>query len=211
MGPKGRRIVRVIEVLYDALNAFKVLPSLGPLVRLPLPNVRRFERASHEVDVVLGHAIERRRADPGPWVVGDLMPRDGREGLSDHQIRDHLVQLFGGHRPARVTQSWTMHLLAKNPDIQERLKEEIDSVVGDRLPGGADYPHLEYTRKVFAEGLRFYPPVWVLTRRVIRDLQVSGGTLPSGSIIFISQWVIHPTPAGTRTPSVSTPSVSPRK
>jgi cytochrome P450 len=87
-----------------------------------------------------------------------------------------------------------MHLLARNPEIQERLHDEIDAVVGDRLPGGSDYHRLEYTRKVFAEGLRCYPPVWVLTRRVIRDLPVRGGTLPAGSIIFVSEWVIHHDP-----------------
>jgi cytochrome P450 len=193
-GAQGPQIVQAIDVLYDTFNAFKILPSLGPLAKIPFPKVRRFERASHEVDVVLAKAIERRRADPGPWVVSDFFPSDGRPGLSDKQIRDHLVQLFGGHRPARVTQSWTMHLLAKHPEIQERLHQEIASVVGDRLPGGSDVPRLEYTRRVFAEGLRWYPPVWVLTRRVNRDLPVTGGSLPGGSIIFVSEWVVHHDP-----------------
>jgi cytochrome P450 len=194
-GTLGPRIVQSIEDLYDTFNAFKVLPSVDSLAKtLPLPKVRRFERASRRVDDVMTEAIERRGADPGPWVMSDWFPREGRPGLSDRQIRDHLVQLFGGHRPARVTQSWTMHLLARNPEIQEKLYAEIDSVVGDRLPGGSDYHRLEYTRKVFAEGLRWYPPVWVLTRRVNRDLAVRGGTLPAGSIIFVSEWVIHHDP-----------------
>jgi cytochrome P450 len=194
-GPLGPRIVQAIDELYDAFNAFKVLPSIDSLAKsLPLPKVRRFERASRRVDGIVAEGIERRRADPGPWVMSDWFPREGGPGLSDRQIRDHLVQLFGGHRPARVTQSWTMHLLAKHPEIQERVAEEIDSVLGDRIPGGEDVPRLVYTRKVFAEGLRWYPPVWVLTRRVNRDLAVSGGTLPAGSIIFVSEWVIHHDP-----------------
>ncbi len=188
-GPLGPRIVDAVDELYDAFNAFKVLPSLGPLVRLPLPKVRRFQRAEHEADATLVEAIERRRTDPGPWIVADLV--GGEAGMTNKEIRDQLIQLYGGHRPARVAQSWAMHLLAKNPHVQERLAGEIDSVLGGRLPRGADYAELPYTRKVWSEVLRFYPPVWILTRRVVRDLPVSGGVLPAGSILFVSEYVVH--------------------
>ncbi len=193
-GQEGPRIVQAIDDLYDTLNALRVLPSLGPLVRLPIPRVRRFERASRTVDEVLGRAIARRRADPGPWIVRDMFGAEGGPGMSDHEIRDQLVQLYGGHRPARVAQSWTMYQLARNEEVQQRLHEEVDAVLGDRIPGGGDFQQLPYTRKVLAESLRLYPPVWVLTRRVIRDLKLSGGTVPAGSILFISQWVIHHDP-----------------
>jgi cytochrome P450 len=193
-GGEGPRIVQAIDDLYDTFNALKVLPSLGPLVRLPIPRVRRFERASRTVDQMLGEAIARRRVDPGPWIVGDLFGVDGRRAMTDHEIRDQLVQLYGGHRAARVAQTWTMYQLAGNPEIQQKLHDEVDSVLGDRPPGGEDFHRLPYTTKVFSESLRFYPPVWILTRRVLRDLPVSGGTLPAGSILFVSEWVIHHDP-----------------
>ena len=187
-GTLGPRIVDAVDGLYDAFNAFRILPSLGPLTRLPLPKVQRFQRAEREADAALMEAIDRRRVDPGPWIVGDLVARGG---MNNRQIRDQLVQLYGGHRPARVAQSWGMYLLAKNIDVQERLAQEIETVLGDRSPGGADYSKLTYTRKVWSEILRFYPPVWILTRRVNRELSVSGGMLPAGSILFVSGYVIH--------------------
>jgi cytochrome P450 len=191
---EGPGIVRAIDDLYDTFNALKIVPSLGPLVRLPIPRARRFERSSRTVDEVLGRAIARRRAEPGPWIVADLFGAGGRRGLSDHEIRDQLVQLYGGHRPARVAQSWTMYQLARNPQVQARLHDEVDSVLRGRRPGGDDVDRLRYTTKVFSESLRFYPPVWVLTRRVVRDLPVTGGSLPAGSILFVSEWVIHHDP-----------------
>jgi cytochrome P450 len=191
---EGPRIVRAVDDLYDTFNALKILPSLGPLVQLPFPPVRRFREASRTLDMVLGGAIERRRADPGPWMVSALFGAAGSGGMSNHEIRDQLVQLYGGHRPARVAQSWTMYELARNPEVQARLHEEVDSVLDGRIPGGDDYHRLQYTRKVFAESLRFYPPVWVLTRRVNEDIPVTGGTLPGGSIIFVSEWVVHHDP-----------------
>jgi cytochrome P450 len=190
-GTLGPRVVDAVDELYDSFNAFKVLPSLGPLVRLPLPKLRRFQRAEREANAALDAAIGLRRADPGPWIVGDLA---GDGGMTNKETRDQLVQLYGGHRPARVAQSWAMHLLAKNPDIQEHLAGEIETVLGQRLPGGADYAKLPYTRQVWSEVLRFYPPVWILTRRVVRDLPVSGGTLPAGSILFVSEYVVHHDP-----------------
>jgi cytochrome P450 len=193
-GGEGPRIVRAIDDLYETFNALRVLPSLGPLVHVPIPRVRRFERASETVDDVLGRAIASRRADPGPWMVGDMFEVQGRRGLSDHEIRDQLVQIYGGHRPARVAQSWTMYQLARNPDVQQRLHDEVDLVLDGRIPAGDDYHRLPYTRQVFAESLRFYPPVWILTRRVLRDMPVSGGVLPADSILFVSEWVIHHDP-----------------
>jgi cytochrome P450 len=187
-GPLGPRVVDAVDELYDAFNDFKVLPSLGPLVRLPFPKVKRFERAEREADAAFREAIGRHRE--GPWIASDLV----KAGMTNQEIRDQLVQLYGGHRPARVAQSWGMHLLARNPDVQARLADEVDSVLGDRLAGGADYGKLPYTRKVWSEILRYYPPVWILTRRVTRDLPVSGGTMPAGSILFVSQYVIHHDP-----------------
>ena len=186
----GPRVVDAVDDLYDAFNAFKVLPSLGPLARIPFPKVTSFRRAEREADAAFEEAIERRRADPGPWIAGDL----AKAGMTNREIRDQLVQLYGGHRPARVAQSWGMYLLAKNPDIQARLADEIGSVLGDRLAGGADYAKLTYTRQVWSEVLRVYPPVWILTRRVVKDLPVSGGTMPAGSILFVSEYVIHHDP-----------------
>lgn len=171
----GAGLLTTAGVRHDADRAV-VEPTLDP------------DRISKLGDTALMEAIDRRRADPGPWIVGDLVARGG---MSDRQIRDQLVQLYGGHRPARVAQSWGMYLLAKNLDVQERLAEEIATVLGDRLPDGDDYSKLPYTKKVWSEILRFYPPVWILTRRVNKDLPVSGGMLPVGSILFVSEYVIH--------------------
>jgi len=115
--------------------------------------------------------------------------------MSDEQLRDEMVTLFlGGYQTTAIALSWTWYLLARHRDVEETLHAELDRVLGGRLPTVEDLPRLEYTRMVFAEAMRCYPPVWVLTRQAIRPIDVGPYTLPAGSTILVSPWVVHHDP-----------------
>jgi cytochrome P450 len=55
-------------------------------------------------------------------------------------------------------------------------------------------PRLTYTSGVLAESMRLYPPAWVIGRRAIVDYEVAGYKVPRGSIVLLSQWVMHRDP-----------------
>ena len=75
------------------------------------------------------------------------------------------------------------------------LHEEVDSVLGQDLPPTfADIPKLEYTEKVFAESMRLYPPAWAVGRQAIHDCKIGKYTIPSGSTVPMSQYMIHRDP-----------------
>jgi cytochrome P450 len=68
-------------------------------------------------------------------------------------------------------------------------------VLGGRLPTAADLLALGLTRRVLDEVIRLYPPVWLISRRAIRDTELGGYLVPAGTLICISPWTLHRNPA----------------
>ena len=44
---------------------------------------------------------------------------------------------------------------------------------------------------VLAESMRLYPPAWAIGRRAISDLEIRGYTVPAGSVVLMSQFIMH--------------------
>lgn len=174
-------------------------------VRLPLwvptASNREFLRAKQLVDrMIYGLIEERRRSgarrddllDALLWTVD---PETGK-GLSEQQQRDELLTIAAaGHETTANALTWTWYLLAGNPTAAFRLREELADVLGGRAPTIDDLPRLSYTRAVFEEALRLYPPAPAVQRRATRDTAVGGQPLPAGSIVLVSLWNIHRHPA----------------
>ena len=190
------------SALTDLLTLFPrfALPWARALQRLPLPSNRRFERARARLDATVYRIIRLRRQsgrDEGDLMSMLMAARDEDDGgrMTDVQLRDEIMTLLlAGHETTANALCWTFHLLAQHPEVERRLHDEIDAVLGDRLPGLDDVPHLTYTERVFAESMRLYPPAWNIGRQSLVDYGVGGYTLPAGSLFAVSTWVTHHDP-----------------
>ncbi len=90
-----------------------------------------------------------------------------RRFVTDKLIRDEVItMLTAGHETISSALSWTWHLLGQHPQAEAALHEELESVLAGRTPGVEDLPKLRYTRMVFSESMRLYPPVWAAARCV---------------------------------------------
>jgi cytochrome P450 len=96
-----------------------------------------------------------------------------------------------GHETVASALSWALHLLSQHLDVQEKIAAEVKQVIGNRDPVFADYHQLEYTKAVFNETMRLYPPAWVLTRNAVADINLGGYEIAAGSLVVISPWVVH--------------------
>ena len=129
--------------------------------------------------------------------------------MNDIQLRDEVMTIFlAGHETTANALTWTFYLLSQNPTVGDKLYEELCSVLGDggdddkesscsankRTPTIDDVPKLEYTEKVFRESMRLYPPAWTIGRQVINDYKIYKYVLPAGSVILMSQYVMHHDP-----------------
>lgn len=89
------------------------------------------------------------------------------------------------------TLTWAFYLLAKNPLTTRQLKEELDSVLAGSCPRAEHYDPMVYTRMIYTESLRLYPPIWIIGRQVTQEVEIGGYPIPTGSTVLLSQWVTH--------------------
>jgi len=181
-----------------SLFGFLLLPFAEYLERLPLPPVRRMERARDRLDRVIYGMIDQRRAEAEDR--GDLLSMllratdlegDGA-GMSDQQLRDECLTLFlAGHETTANALTWTWYLLSQHPSAERRFHEEIDRVLGGRMPGAEDYAKLPYTEMVLSESMRLYPPAWSVARMSTETYQIGPYLLPPKTLFVMVQYLMN--------------------
>lgn len=165
--------------------------------RIPLPSQRRFLEARDKMDAIIYRIIAERRQS-GTQDRDDLLSmlleardEDG-EGMSDRQLHDEIVTLFiAGHETVSLCLTWASYLLSRNPEIRRLLRDELEEVLGGRTPTLDDIPQLELTTRVLLESLRLYPPIWVIPRTPLEDVEIGGYRIPAGGLIFIVGYITH--------------------
>jgi cytochrome P450 len=190
----GRALTEMLELFQMLL-----LPYSEYLERLPLPANRRFARGRAKLDAVIYRIIDERRAsgaDTGDLLSMLLLAQDeegATGGMSDEQLRDEALTIFlAGHETTANALAWTWYLLAQNPEAEAALHAELDAVLeGARLPTVEDLPRLPYTEMVLAESMRLYPPAWVVGRLAVKDYEVGGYVAEAGTLVLLSQYVMH--------------------
>ncbi len=191
----GNALTQVM-ILFDMV----LMPFSEWIEKLPLPSIRRFEKARDFLDKTIYGIIAERRAskeDKGDLLSMLLLAQDedGSAGMNDKQIRDEALTLFlAGHETTANALMWAWYLLSQNPSAAQKFYDEVDSVLQDRLPTFDDLTRLKYTEGVFAESMRLYPPAWVIGRRVKTDYTIAQYTVPAKSILMMSPWVVHRDP-----------------
>jgi cytochrome P450 len=126
--------------------------------------------------------------------------------MSRAQLRDEVITLLiAGHETVASALTWTFYLLAGNRPAWDQLRSEVEQVLGGQTPSCPDLPAVSYTGQVFDEALRLYPPAWLITRKAIQADELEGNPVPAGSLIIISPYAVHRSPAIWRSPDVFDP------
>jgi cytochrome P450 len=188
------------EALTAVMGSFwkLMLPWPDLVERLPIPALRRTRTARARLDrIIYGMIAERRRSplDRGDLLSMLLLAQDeeaGGEGMTDEQVRDEAMTIFlAGHETTANALAWTWHLLGRAPDVERRLHEEIDRVLGGRLPTIDDVLLLPFAERIVTESMRLYPPAWILGRRAIEECTLGGYTVPPRALVLMSPYVIQ--------------------
>jgi cytochrome P450 len=193
----GRAVAEVGE-FFDYLT----IALLPVLLRTPLPRVRRFRRGIDDLEGATARVIAGRRS-AATAADGDLLSillaardveGDGT-GMSDEQVRDEALTLItAGHETTANGLTWTWHMLAQNPQVEERFHAEVAEVLGGRSPGVDDATALEYTNAVLLESMRLYPPAWGIERRAVSDQEIGGYVIPDGAAVLMPTFVANRDP-----------------
>ncbi|WP_248869094.1 cytochrome P450 [Streptomyces halobius] len=182
----------------------------------PTPGNRRAREATAEVTAVCDRIVAERRAAADtptgrmvdPRTAGERSPsaddllslladagneEDG--SLDATEVREQvLIFLLAGHETTAISLAFTLHLLARHPEEQARVREEIDQVLADGPPTAADLDRLPRVTRALKEAMRLYPPAPVVSRRAVAATEIGGFRIPAGADVVVAPWVTHRSP-----------------
>jgi cytochrome P450 len=102
-----------------------------------------------------------------------------------------MTLFLAGHDTTANALTWTWYLLARHPDAEAKLVDELRSVLAGNAPSVGDLPRLPYTEMVIREAIRLYPPAPGVAREPIEDVKIGGYDVPKGSLIVVSTYAIQ--------------------
>ncbi|MFY0613501.1 MAG: cytochrome P450 [Hyphomicrobiaceae bacterium] len=164
---------------------------------LPHPDKWRTRRAARRVRKAVLSIVRRRRkmSEHSDDLLGRLLraedPETGQT-MNDEQVVDNLVTLLAaGHETTAKALTWTLYLLARAPDWQQRARDEIRNVVGDGPVTTGHLDQLTVIDRVLKESMRLYPPVIVIARTPTKRLELLGEYFNPGDQLTIPIWCLH--------------------
>lgn len=175
------------------LNLPEWVPTLGRLKARPA--LRYFHREIGRI-VAERRALLARDAAAAPDDLLTMLltatdPEDGRP-MDDRQVIDNVITFIGaGHETTANALTWTLYLLSEYPWADERIQQELGSVLNGRLPEADDVAKLVYTRQVLEETLRLYPPAPFLGREAVAADDLCGHAVKPGTQMLVSPWIIQ--------------------
>jgi cytochrome P450 len=182
---------------FAALNGAVIRRANTPMpFGLPLPMGGRVRTSQSELFALCDEVIAQRRAtaSDGDDLASLLVAaRDGDDQLSDDEVREQiLIFLLAGHETTSMSLTFAFHLLGRHPDVQNKVRDEVKQVLGDRSPTASELiSDLPYTTAVLKEAMRLYPAAPITGRRSLEDTTIGGYDIPAGSDVVLSVWSIH--------------------
>jgi len=191
----GERSDRLVELSARYLDAFR-----SPFVQMPalhwnlgpLTPWGRFLAIRKKLYAAIGEEIEERRSQGIPEDADDVLSgllaaageleADDPDELVKHEAVGMIVG--GGESTSRAL-IWTLLGILQNPPVLEKMRQEIDEVLGDRPISARDFCKMPYLDAVLHEGLRYQPAgPFAGPRLVKKPIQLGGYTIPPGAILL---------------------------
>eukprot|EP00798_Chlamydomonas_sp_ICE-L_P019303 gene19303-25951_t len=169
--PRQKRCVEALVIVNDTLDAL----------------IAKCKKLVEDEDQEF---VEEFLSEADPSILHFLLASGDQ--ISSKQMRDDLMtMLIAGHETTAAVLTWTFHLLAQHPEVAAKVRDEVDTVLGDRMVTVDDMKALRYTTRVINESMRLYPQPPVLIRRALEDDKFDDYTIHKGQDLFISIWNLH--------------------
>ncbi|PNE02418.1 cytochrome P450 [Alcanivorax sp. MD8A] len=164
------------------------------VVRLKIPGLlwhRGMKGRRYLEDFVTGLIPQKRNSDTPDFFSELCKAADEEGGLTDRDVMNHMIfLLFAAHDTTTSTLCSIIYMLAKHPEWQEILVEEMKGL-GKTALDYDDLGKLEKTGWVFRETLRMRPPLTTFPRRTVKEVEYQGYVLPKNTLVNISTLYTH--------------------
>ncbi|KFF06837.1 cytochrome P450 [Flavobacterium reichenbachii] len=159
--------------------------------------VKKHLKLAEENNLIIKEIIEERNASNNE--VNDLLNmlletryEDTGEGMSIDQLIDEIKILFiAGHETTANALTFTLHLLGNNPDVQQKIIDEIIKIESETNDVVEQLQKMTYTNAVLNESMRLFPPAWITDRQNIADDTLGEFHIKKGTLIGVSFYELH--------------------
>lgn len=168
-----------------------------PADRIPYPGVFAARRAARVLREMTEELLAQRRAsgDSRRDILGLLLaakdPESGRVLTDDELIANLHGLLLAGHETAAVALGWSLWLLAKDQQSQQRVREEVARLCGDDDIGPGTVESLAFTRQILQEAMRLFPPAAAIGRQARADTTLGAHRVRANEPIYVLTWCLH--------------------
>jgi cytochrome P450 len=169
-------------------SILKTLRYISPGLWVLWPGMPRpgYRGALKKMDEYLFRIIQERRQNDGGGkdLLSQLVQTPG---MSDDLIRDQLLtMLIAGHDTSTALLAWSLYLLGRHPEVMRRAQDEIDAILGRKMPELESVNQIEFLDRVIKEVLRLYPPIHTGNRVAAKELEYQGYRIPAGQRVVYS-------------------------
>jgi cytochrome P450 len=190
-------ISEAISTVQEFMVRQTIQPYLNPWFTVS-GELRKHEEMTARAFGILRDYIRRRREEkPGHDLLQILLDARYSDGtsMSDELVVSESMQLLvAGHETSSNALSWLLYLLSSRPDCVDRVRDEFDSVLGERHLSFSVVPKFEFTTQVILEALRLYPPFWMVDRMALADDRAGDLDIPRGSTVVVFIYGTHHSP-----------------
>jgi len=164
---------------------------------MPHPGKLKMYFAQRRLRSAVAALVAERRASP--VVEDDLLqrlanaksPETGAQ-MPDELLIDNLLTFFlAGHETTAKALTWTLYLLARAPDWENRILDEVRNVVGDGRIKPEHIDKLVITTQVLKESMRLYPPAPIMSGQATADTELADVPISAGTQIIIPIYAIQ--------------------
>lgn len=163
-------------------------------VRQPEAVVRSAAEMRRQIGIMIDDRIADDRegiSDIAGDIIAAIDQSDGSAFSRDELIDQIGVFFLAGHETTAGALAWALYILANQPDAADRIRDETRRVGGVDALNIDAVKRLEFTKAVFKETLRLYPPLSFIPRVAINAGQVGDVSFPEGAMMLISPWLLH--------------------
>ena len=190
-------ISEAISTVQEFMVRQTIQPYLNPWFTVSGELRKHEEMTARAFGILRDYIRWRREEKPGHDLLQILLDARYSDGtsMSDELVVSESMQLLvAGHETSSNALSWLLYLLSSRPDCVDRVRDEFDSVLGERHVSFSVVPKFEFTTQVILEALRLYPPFWMVDRMTLADDRAGDLDIPRGSTVVVFIYGTHHSP-----------------